>query len=272
MAPSNKDTLSDTITRPHRRDDGPPEPPPPYPGVVPLPAPLLVGKNPLRVAMLDGDWPVRGFEYLHMLRLYLSRYIGYSDLSIPGSKGSVTPLTLCYRSFKCGVHGTAAREKPRYTDETETTLVPSPLDRLGPWEVEHPSGATCDWSREWEFTLSIRSNSIDEPGPKWQADGCLYFNGLSPHGDVIIPWNDPFKTRSVGKDVSASRYKHGRRKENWLKFTWKFIESSPRPRWGATITVYFPDASDSVKGSSQDGQSLDLSNPWVLLNPNSTVQ
>lgn len=220
--------------------------------------------------MLPYSRPAKGFDYLHMLRFYLGGYIGDSDLSIPGSKSSAASLTVWFRVMKCAIH--YRTDKPRYTDETETTLVPSPLDRLGPWEVEYPSGAGCEWTREWEFALSIRSNSVDESGLKWQADGCLYFNGLSPHGDVTIPWNDQSKTRSVGKDVSVSRYKHGWRKGNWLKFTWKFSESSPRPRWGAAITVYFPDASDSAKGSGQDELPVDLGNPWALLDRNSTVQ
>lgn len=237
-------------------------------GAAPPPALLLAGNSPSRVAMLPFNRPAKGFGYLHSMRFSIGSYIGDSDLSIPGSKSSAAPLTVLFRAARCGLH--YRREKPRYTDETETTLVPSSLDRLGPWEVERPSGLGCEWIRDWEFTLSIRSNSVNETGLKWQADGCLYFNGLSPHGDVTIPWNDLSKTRSVGKDVSVSRYKHD--KENWLKFTWKFSESSSRPRWGATITVYFPDASGSAKGSSQDRQPVDLGNPWALLSPNSTVQ
>ena len=269
MAPPSKSNHADTAHRSHDLHDGPPEPPPPYTCAAAPPAAMLLGKSPLRVAMLPPRRPSKGHVYLNEM-IYFARH---EHLRIQGSHGLRKVPLFFYHLFKSAGRQVSAGEKPRYTDETETILVFSPLDSLGPGEVDIPIGPGYVWTREWEFMLTVRSESERNAGQVWQADICLYFHGLSPHGDVTIPWKDPSKTRSVGRDAVPRKHINYRYKgKNWLKFTWKFHEAALYPRWGASINIYYIPTRDSTKGGIHEGPPAAFHNPWTLLNPTSTTQ
>ena len=228
---------------------------------------MLLGKSPLRVAMLPPRRPTKGHAYLD-LEIYI---IHHEHLRLQGSLGLRKVPWIFYHIWKTAGRQVSAGEKPRYTDETETNLVFSPLDSLGPGEMDQATVPGYVWTREWEFMLTVRFQSERNAGQEWQADVCLYFQGLSPHGDVTIPWKDPSKTRSIPGDAIPRKHR-SLKGGKWLKFTWKFHEASLYPRWGASINIHYLPTRDLAKGSIYEGPPVGFHNPWSLLNPTFTTQ
>ena len=52
----------------------------------------------------------------------------------------------------------------------------------------------------------------------------------------------------------------------WLKVSWKFSERADRPRWGASITIYYQKKGVLAKGISQSTVLMTLENPWNFFN------
>lgn len=218
--------------------------------------------------MLNFAQPAEGFRYLDSMRWFAV------DLRFFNRQSNVlkTVVVGLHRTIKCERRSNEVSRKPAYTDQTMMTLVPSPLDELGPGEIERAFGPCYDWPRDWEFTLSFICCSRTTDGRGWTACACLYINGLSPHGDLAIPWKDPFKTWSLGSDALPSRVKPKRSKKRRLKFSWQFIESTSPSRWGASIDVYYCDPRDAGKGSGNDGPPLGSHNPWAHIDRAVTYQ
>lgn len=218
--------------------------------------------------MLNFAQPAEGFRYLDYTRWFavdLKSFNRHSNIL----KAMVVSL---HRTVKCVRRSTEVSRKPAYTDQTMMTLVPSPLDELGPSEIERASGVSHDWTRDWEFSLSFMCRSGTTDGRGWTACACLYFNGLSLHGDLAIPWKDPFRTRTLGSDALPSRVKNTRSEKRRVKFSWQFIESTSPSRWGASIDVYYCDPRDAGKGSGNDGPPLGSHNPWAHIDRAVTYQ
>lgn len=194
--------------------------------------------------MLDFCQPAEGFCYLDQTRWFMR------DLKFFNQHSNFLKVFVVtfHRTLKCFRRSAELFQKPRYTDQTMTTLLPSPLHELGPGETERPSGLFYDWTRDWEFSLLFRCRSKTADGRWRTAFTCLYFNGLSPHGDVAIPWKDPFKTGRLGSDVLPSELKDKESGERTLRFSWQFVESTPPRRWGASIMVFYRVPRDAKKG------------------------
>lgn len=243
--------------------------PPSYKSATAPSASTLAGKRPTKVAMLPLIQPSGGFQYLDD-KLHV---IGYDHLSVRGSKGVSALPGLVYGALKCYVNTRRSSQKPRYTDETGKTMVFTPLDAIGPGEVEVPIETYFDWTRDWDSMLSVRGYVYPEGCERSMWDACLYFNGMSPQGCATIPWNDPSRTQRLEGDLLPSN-RHGMLglKKKWLKFTWKFCERSDHPRWGASITLYYEEYGNTAKGNSRYGSIPALDNPWPLLNPDHALQ
>ena len=186
-------------------------------------------------------------DELHMVR--------HNPLSVRDTESTRAVPILAYRAIKCRVNTLRARLKPTRTDTSENPAVPIPLDAIGPKEVERPIGKCFDWTRDWDFLLSMRTYS--EHGKQWMADACLYFKGLRPWSSDAIPWNDLSITERVESDPIPSR--HGGK---CLKASWKFCERADRPRWGAIITIYYQKTGVSATGISGNTVLMTLENPW----------
>ena len=237
------------------------EPLPPYESAV---APTW--KRSTKVAMLPLLQPTDGYDYLHDSQAYFR----HDYLSVQGSKDTrATPVIFFYHAYRCAVNTSRARRKPRYTDEAENTMVSTPLNAIGPGEVETAVATLFDWTLSWDFVLCMRSRS--KGGEHWMADVMLYFNGLSTSGHSI-PWNDTSRTKKVEGNDLPSRYRAGKSGKEYLRFTWKFCERSDRPRWGASFTVYYQEVRNLAQGRSEYGSFMELDNPWVFFNDNHTTQ
>ena len=122
---------------------------------------------PSKVASLPFIRPSRGLNYMHD-ELHMLRH---NHLSVRDSESTRAVPVLAYRAIKCGVNTIRARLKPTRTDTSENPAVPTPLNAIGPGEVERPMGRRFDWTRDWDFLLSMKTYSDD--GKQWMADACL---------------------------------------------------------------------------------------------------
>ena len=79
--------------------------------------------------MLDHNQAAEGFRYLDHTTWYID------DLNVFNQCSNLLKALVVgvHRMVKCGRRSAELLWKPRYTDITMTTLVPSPLDELGPY-------------------------------------------------------------------------------------------------------------------------------------------
>ncbi|SPO01046.1 related to beta-glucosidase [Cephalotrichum gorgonifer] len=231
--------------------------------------------HPIKVASLPFVRPSSGVFYLHD-ELYMIRH---NHLSVQGSDTSTRAMpVLIYRAMKCGVNTLRARQKAKrsYTDETGNTMLSSsPVNAIGPGEIERPMGKRHDWTQDWDFIFSLRNSSMVDD-EQWVADACLYFNGLSIKGGDSIPWNDRSRTQRID-DAGLrlpSKYECKGLKAEWLKFTWKVCERSDPPRWGGSFTIYFQEDGRLAKDekSPSGGFFKSHDNPWAFLKPTHITQ
>ena len=242
------------------QDDGPTEPPPPYASTA---APRWEPST--KVAMLPFRFPTGGSVY-SLACLELCRH---DHLMVRGTKTSTALLVTYYRAFTCYVKNThRASRRPRHADEAGNIKVPTPLNAIGPGEVQN-CVIDFDWTPSWDFVLTARSLAASKTGEEWGAMACLYFRDISASGSDSIPWNDTSRTQKVEGNPLPSKTLAGKPSNEWLTFTWKFCERSlwDCPRWGASFTIYYQAGGNMDKGQSEYGYFTGLDNPWVFFDP-----
>ncbi|SPO06857.1 uncharacterized protein DNG_09551 [Cephalotrichum gorgonifer] len=236
-----------------------------------------VGQSPPRVATLPCGSVVEK-NYLHHVR--------HSDNLVQGAKIRRPWSLAIFRAIRSGFHTESHYESPVATaDGTCKPRGTVPPSRLGPGEEEHYVGITYDWTRDWDFVLSVKNESREmrgksEDGDWWVGYAHIYFNDLSGLDCEAVPWNDTARTQRLAADggpqnvyrfMAKDALGCGKKdRDGWLRYTWKFRERSDYPRWGGSFTVYYRDQGLGVMTTIGDsGLVPGIERPWDFFNPES---
>lgn len=232
------------------------EPPPSYKNAVASITPTLEKHGSMGVAELPISKPSEGFYYVSRPSL--------EDFQLRGSKTRRNIFALVHLDYKAFKNTEEARIKAK-RHSASLGAAPGPLDEIGPGEVERPIRMHLEWTREWEYVLTLWS--ICEEGEVWGSRACLFFNGVPPQNPQEINWKDPSRTQRVKADKLPSKLPLKGCEDKWMRFTWRFCETSDKPKWGGGFTVKYKKAGKLAKGTSRYGVVTAHDYPWVFFDP-----
>ena len=232
------------------------ESPPSYKNAVASIKPTLEKHGSMRVAELPISKPSEGFSYVDRP--------SWEDFQLRGSKTRRNIFVLVHLAYKAFKNTEEARIKET-RHSASPGAAPGPLDEIGPGEVERPIGIHLEWTREWEYVLTLWN--ICEAGEVWGSRAFLFFNGVQPQNPQGINWKDPSRTQRVKADKLPSKLPLKGYDAEWMRFTWRFCEMSDKPKWGGSFTVKYQKAGKLAKGTSCYGVVTAHDYPWVFFDP-----
>ena len=129
---------------------------------------------------------------------------------------------------------------------------------VSPGEVDRPVLTPYDWTRDWDWLLSVQFK--EKESKEWWILVHIFLNDLPDLLCKPVSWKNP-RRLTAGLPFRHYKYNSGREVEFPWGRLWRFSEPVGNPCWGASIDISHKKYAPLAK----------IEDPWSLMTNNTLI-